>query len=440
MKVKNKKHLRTVFKNKKKELFALLFFVGIFCAAYFYLHAQTLSVGQNPIQDICEDRSHLAVTGKNYAFNEKQEKAYEEEQKKQEEKRAQKKESQQLNEPLEVTTEQPVTRLETKDRKNVMSQEMVASETVFGNQGEANIQDNFSDHKGNAETTEEGTNESPTEEEKKTETGEEAGEEGKGEEPDKEEESKLPVITCDLEEGQIVRGTFLGFTVHAISYRKEVLDAFHLTVTVNGSKLYSSGTQNGTVSYRTSQELRDGENEIVITAVDKEGYTTQQSYHVLVNAEEEKTEGGTVRVQGKAEVLGLGTIFDEQVPFYEGENLPYVIDRAFKQAGITYRYTGTFDYGFYLQRVYLQGITQGYQIPNPILEKLEAENCSWVGFEKDSLGEKDFYYWSGWLYRMDGYFPEGLSSVAAEDGSVVEILFSLNNGAEYNGTWFSGVW
>ena len=218
------------------------------------------------------------------------------------------------------------------------------------------------------------------------------------------------------------------------------LGAFDISVTVNGSKIYSSGNQDGTVSYRTSQSLRDGQNEVTIQATDDEGYTATKTYTVVVNSEQQQKEGGTMRVTLRADVLSLGVIFDETVVFYEGENLPYVVDRAFKQAGIVYSYSGTFDYGFYLQRIYKTGVTDGYVIPGPILDKLEEENASWVGYEKDSLGEKDFYYWSGWVYRLDGYFPDGFSAIPAEDGSEIEILFTLNNGNEYDGTWFNGDW
>ena len=142
----------------------------------------------------------------------------------------------------------------------------------------------------------------------------------------KEEESKLPEIICSLTEGQVVSGSFLGFTVQATTYKKEPLSSFYVTVKVNGKKLYSSGTQHNVISYRTSQELQDGSNEISVTATDKEGNTATKNYHVTVRKEEAQVEGGTMRVKLQADVLGLGTIFNEKVVFYEGENLPYVVN------------------------------------------------------------------------------------------------------------------
>lgn len=393
--------------------------LGAVFAAAMFLHSKDYLTGKNPISGMNKDRSHIPVTGKNYTLNYEQEEEYEQEKA---EKQEQIRQKPQELESIEETVEQseqpksPITEAEGNDEKNP-----------------SDTQGSGTDGTENGNGTEEGGT--------GTGGGEGAGEGSDGEQTGGEDEiSKLPVITCSLTEGQNVSGMFLGFTVEAVSYKKVQLDAFYLTVTVNGRKLYSSGNQNGVVSYRTSQELQDGSNEVVITAVDKEGYTATKTYHVFVNADEEKKEGGTMRVALRADVLGLGTIFDESVVFYEGENLPYVIDRAFKQAGVTYRHAGTFDYGFYLQRVYRAGITNGYRIPDPILQKLEEENCSWTGCEMDSIGEHDFYYWSGWVYFMDGYSSGGLSTVPAEDGSVIELLFTLNNGAEYNGTWFSGNW
>lgn len=413
-------------------LFSMTLLFGALFAASAYLKYQTPFVGENPIVGICEKRSHIPVTGKDHTFSDRQEN----EEKKQEESQEEKKPvSKQMSEVLEVKREKSSSFPKKESSlSSFLNESSGSSANETGIDGEGETEGTNGSNHGNGGTGEAAEDSKQEPEETPPKEPEDETESTEG------ELSKLPIVTCSLEEGQRVSGTFLGFTVHAVTYRNVSLDAFQLKVTVNGNKLYSSGNQNGTVSYRTSQELQDGENEIVITATDKEGYMTQKTYHVVVNADEEKKEGGTMRVQLKAEVLGLGTLFDERVTCYEGENLPYVIDRAFRQAGVMYHYTGTFDYGFYLQRVYRQSVTDGYQIPAPIIQKLEEENCSWVGFEKDSLGEKDFYYWSGWVYRMDGYFPEGLSSVPAEDGSVVEILFSLNNGAEYNGTWFLGMW
>ncbi len=384
--------------------------VLIFTAVACYLIAQEEDHGRNPIDGINENRSYIPVTGQDYSLNYEQENAYLEE----EQRRA---------EAIEEKIQQQTDRTDSQDNSEPQDENNL-SEDQGGNQ---------SGGQGSGSADEGGGN--------GTGGGSGAGEGEDGENIGGDQDiSRLPVIICSLTDGQTIDGAFLSFTVRATSYKNVQLGAFDISVTVNGSKIYSSGNQDGTVSYRTSQSLRDGQNEVTIQATDDEGYTATKTYTVVVNSDQQQKEGGTMRVTLRADVLSLGVIFDETVVFYEGENLPYVVDRAFKQAGIVYSYSGTFDYGFYLQRIYKTGVTDGYVIPGPILDKLEEENASWVGYEKDSLGEKDFYYWSGWVYRLDGYFPDGFSAIPAEDGSEIEILFTLNNGNEYDGTWFNGDW
>lgn len=384
--------------------------VLIFAAAACYLTAQVEDHGRDPIDGINGNRSYIPVTGQGYSLNYEQENAYLEE----EQRRA---------EAIEEKIQQQPDRTDSQDNSEPQDENNL-SEDQGGN---------HSGGQGSGSADEGGGN--------GTGGGSGAGEGEDGENIGGDQDiSRLPVIICSLTDGQTIDGAFLSFTVRATSYKNVQLGAFDISVTVNGSKIYSSGNQDGTVSYRTSQSLRDGQNEVTIQATDDEGYTATKTYTVVVNSDQQQKEGGTMRVTLRADVLSLGVIFDETVVFYEGENLPYVVDRAFKQAGIVYSYSGTFDYGFYLQRIYKTGVTDGYVIPGPILDKLEEENASWVGYEKDSLGEKDFYYWSGWVYRLDGYFPDGFSAIPAEDGSEIEILFTLNNGNEYDGTWFYGDW
>lgn len=384
--------------------------VLIFTAVACYLIAQEEDHGRDPIDGINENRSYIPVTGQDYSLNYEQENAYLEEE-------------QQRAEAIEEKIQQQTDRTDSQDNSEPQDENNL-SEDQGGN---------HSGGQGSGSADEGGGN--------GTGGGSGAGEGEDGENIGGDQDiSRLPVIICSLTDGQTIDGAFLSFTVRATSYKNVQLGAFDISVTVNGSKIYSSGNQDGTVSYRTSQSLRDGQNEVTIQATDDEGYTATKTYTVVVNSDQQQKEGGTMRVTLRADVLSLGVIFDETVVFYEGENLPYVVDRAFKQAGIVYSYSGTFDYGFYLQRIYKTGVTDGYVIPGPILDKLEEENASWVGYEKDSLGEKDFYYWSGWVYRLDGYFPDGFSAIPAEDGSEIEILFTLNNGNEYDGTWFYGDW
>ena len=413
--MKNKRYLKKVFLWCGVLGMILIFFAG----SVLFLYAQKQIVGENPIKGMNENFSHMPVTGKNYTLNYQQEQEYI-------------KEEEQRESFIEQEAELPLESVDLKETDK--NQNIIVSNPGVGSGNNENgNSENGNSENGNGQSSGGGEGNGDLD------NGSGEGEQGENTGGD-DEYSKLPTIICSLTDGQEISGAFLSFTVEAISYKQVQLNSFCLNVTVNGNQLYSSGEQNGVISYRTSEELQEGSNEVIITAVDKEGYTSTKNYYVNVNSGGERPEGGTMRVSLRADVLGLGTIMDETVTFYEGENLPYVVDRAFQQSGISYSHSGTFDYGFYLQRIYLAGITNGYQIPQPIQQKLEEENCSFMGYESDSPGERDFYAWAGWVYRLDGYFPDGFSTLPAGDGSEIEILFTLNNGAEYNGTWFTGNW
>ncbi len=418
---------------KKNYVYLIIIFVLLisFAAIATYIHSLEIDRGTDPICALNEKRSYVAVTGEGYILGDNQEKEYKQEENKREEQNKIQSLSKPLNDNSNIQeTGNKDTDINSDDGDSIEADEDPKEDENLAESGDAG-DDEAS--QGDKDSDEDGGNTSGGGQ------GEGSGEEGDNTGGDQ-ENSKLPAITCSLTDGEKIDGNLLSFTVKAVSYKKEILDSFDVKVTVNGSKIYSSGSQNGKISYRTTQNLRNGNNEVIITAEDSEGNSATKIFTIVIDTSGEMKKGGTMRVSLCADVIGIGNLFDVNVDFYEGENLPYVIDRAFKKAGISYTYGGTFDYGFYLNRIFSAGITDGYVIPESIMKKLKDENCSWVGYETDSLGEKDFYYYSGWMYKMDGVFRDGFSTIPAEDGSEIIILFTLNLGKEYNGEWFSGDW
>ncbi|MDD7719173.1 MAG: hypothetical protein PUJ11_06720 [Eubacteriaceae bacterium] len=406
-----------ISKNRILIIIGIALFAVILGSALF-IKSGTEDHGAYPLDGVNDKRSYIALTGEKYNLTEEQEQQYLLEEKKREERIEEKKRD-----------EKPVKEEYKPDDKDKPDDIIEDG-------------DNTSDEPGGEPTDD------PAEEPE--DPGENSGGDDPGEEEPEtpaddpgvsdEEESKRPTIICSLRDGETIDGAFLSFTVKGISYKNMVLGSGDIAVKLNGSKIYSSGQNNGIISYRTSENLNDGENEVVITAVDKDGNQATARYNVIINKEGPREEAGTMRVTLSADVLSLGTFFDVEVLFYEGENLPYVVDRAFQQAGMRYSHAGRFDYGFYLDRVYMTGITEGYRIPDAIQEKLDQEGITSMGFDNDSLGEKDFYEHSGWMYMLDGVFTDGFSTKPAEDGSEINLIFTLNYGYEFDGTWFNGSW
>ena len=109
---------------------------------------------------------------------------------------------------------------------------------------------------------------------------------------------------------------------------------------------------------------------------------------------------------GKAELVpGDGVIFPAaQVTFYGGESVLDVLLREMKRKNIHMEYVNTPLY----QSAYIEGI--------------------------NNLYEFDFGERSGWMYRVNGWFPSyGCSRYSLQDGDTVEWVYTCDLGADVGG-------
>lgn len=135
--------------------------------------------------------------------------------------------------------------------------------------------------------------------------------------------------------------------------------------------------------------------------------------------------------------LGQGFIMEPQrVPYYKGENLAKVLDRALTSIGREYEYTRSLEDGFYLAAVEDPDRPSiGTTIPSYILDmwaaaKAVSPNIKGIAHtdtrDPDYLGEFDYYKQSGWMYSVNNSFPPvGAAAANAANGLVVRWQFSL---------------
>lgn len=135
--------------------------------------------------------------------------------------------------------------------------------------------------------------------------------------------------------------------------------------------------------------------------------------------------------------LGQGFIMEPQrVPYYKGENLAKVLDRALTSIGREYEYTRSLEDGFYLAAVEDPDRPSiGTTIPSYILDmwaaaKAVSPNIKPIAHtdtsDPDFLGEFDYYSQSGWMISVNNSFPPvGAAAISAADGLVVRWQFSL---------------
>lgn len=146
---------------------------------------------------------------------------------------------------------------------------------------------------------------------------------------------------------------------------------------------------------------------------------------------------GYVVVSVEKLTLGQGFILEPQrVPYYAGENLAQVLDRALASVGRGYQYARSLTDGFYLSAAedpnrpsiadtipaYIRNMWAAAKAANPGTKPIAYTDTN----EPEYLGEFDYYEQSGWMYSLNDSFPPvGASATSAADGLVVRWQFTL---------------
>lgn len=371
---------------------SLLLLTAFMAALFLALTSQVQAVPDNPIDGINMKRSQQLVVGKGFTIDRKQEQTRKKEEKK---KQQQKQEASHRKE----------------DKGNVRIQKnqeaLARSDTDSGQKPEGG------------------------------QTGNEAESPADSREPDPEEKEdpSLPTIETSLTNKEETAIGYKGFWVKASDRKKRAIDSSGLQVTINDEKIYRSGEDGKKVQY--GGEIREGENTIRITAEDSEGKSRTLLYLIYGRADRAEETEGTVTVTIEAGTIGKGTILGPvSTDVTVNKPFPYALDKLLKEKGISYDSGGSFKNGFYLKRIYKNGITSGFQLPAELEQKLEDKGYTTTGHKEDSLGEKDFTTESGWMYQVNGAAPgQGMSGYTPKDGDNVRIRFTLWQGKDLGGQW-----
>lgn len=255
-------------------------------------------------------------------------------------------------------------------------------------------------------------------------------------------ENKYPTVyaqvevgdtVINLENGLVFKNPDIITNITALSYDNEQLHYNNFTVSVNGTTLpmhsYQTGYWFGYDTYLT----KEGENTITVTVSDYDGYAVTKSWRVYY-------EPGNVKVtiSVEATTVGLGYLIPPTVVEVPGgtsvmEILTALLDRY----GYTYNTNG----GTYLSNISKPGICNGYGIDPELMELIleDGMDATGQGYDPkpssmDSLGEFDFYRWSGWMYSYNGKYPGyGMNVCKPQDGAVIRLRFTLALGKDIGG-------
>lgn len=264
---------------------------------------------------------------------------------------------------------------------------------------------------------------------------------GQAEKPNKPDPPKPDVVDKEAPsvETKLVDQTvksFISFKARGWDYQKNYIDLQHLKVTVNGKRLYSSGTQGSTnkwAQYTATIEdnvLRQGKNTIKITVTDPEnGKSASLTRTITCNSNAKEEVEGKIRFSLEAHDIGKGYLIAPMYVEVPSEKpLSYTVNKVLREHNYIPDSDGSLGIGFYLKRVKKANITAGYKIPDDLQKKMEEAGVevNTDSIYKDSLGQKDFTRDSGWVYTVNGSsLNQGMNAYRPKDGDEIRVMFTL---------------
>ncbi len=256
-----------------------------------------------------------------------------------------------------------------------------------------------------------------------------------------------PTITTTLEDGMTYGTKKITFDVFA---KDKDGNKIASSVTNNGEKVDVNWDDSEKTSF--TMTFTEYENNIVITATDGK-YTTELTlkiYYVKSPA--------TFTFSMDAFGIGCGyiveptliTLDDETVKkieeyfgYDEGhleDNLraSHVLIYELSLYDITVQYTGQIESSFYMASI--KGFYHENNIPDNLLAVLEENGFSVDDSEpmdNNCLGEFDYTYGSGWMYEVNGVYPNvGFADYYIQNNDVMRVSFTLAYGGDLANSFF----
>lgn len=254
-------------------------------------------------------------------------------------------------------------------------------------------------------------------------------------------EDRQPTIIAQVEADGTVIGLTNGLTmktpdlivlVDGHSYTGKQLYSNNYTVSVNGMVVPAPVSQSGSKFGYSTYLSNEGANTITITATDADGYSATRSWTVYYE------EGSvTVTVSVEATTVGLGyLVAPTEVTVPGGTDAWTVVQQVLTENGYTVSGSGS-----YLSAIQRSGICSGWSIDPELMGRIIEDNMDELGagmdprpYSMDSLGEFDFYRYSGWMYSYNGSYPGyGFNVCKPQDGSVIRVRYTLAMGKDIGG-------
>lgn len=244
-----------------------------------------------------------------------------------------------------------------------------------------------------------------------------------------------PKLITDLKTDTRVKGDIKTINVWPTSASGERIRGKNVLVKVNGAAVPFTWDDSVKTSYKL--ELKPGENNVSIKIWDNDGRTITENF--VVHSEQIEDNGiiGQATISLEASTLGIKYLIPPtKVDIHKGEKGSFILDQFLRNHGFTYSHTGTLASNFYLKDISKPGMLQKLRIPDDLWALVEkhSTHSDRNDYSVNSLGEFDFANGSGWMYSINGNYPNyGFSDAYFLDGDVVRIRYTLHYGKDING-------
>ncbi|BBF41655.1 hypothetical protein lbkm_0335 [Lachnospiraceae bacterium KM106-2] len=252
---------------------------------------------------------------------------------------------------------------------------------------------------------------------------------------DESDDSLAPKLITDLKDHSTVTGNIRTFYIKPVDHNGERIYGDNVTVTCNGSPVKYTWDDSTKTSYKLT--LKSGENIVIIVIKDSENRKKTTTFHITCNCKQDGDVIGTATFSIEATTIGLGYLIPPtKVELHQGEKATYVLDQLLKKNNFTYQKNGTSEASFYLSALEKENLVVNPSIPNDLKEHLEKAHISLDldSYQKNKLGEMDFTPQSGWMYSVNGDYPNyGFADCYLTDGDVIRIRYTLALGRDIGG-------
>ena len=253
----------------------------------------------------------------------------------------------------------------------------------------------------------------------------------------------LPTIQSsldDITDGKVTNSP-LSFMVYATDYQGNGIAPSQVTAQCNGVEYSQLWGDSGQVSYSVDL-LENSWNTIVVSATDKDGNNLEKAYSIFYEPAQAEV-AGTVTLSVEATTVGIGNLIGPmQVEFTQGQRLSELLVQVLEENGFTAEYTGNLDSEFYLSHITADGwnFMDAWQVPEDLeahlyeINEMSAKPVYPYSYYPNSLGEFDLCSGSGWMYCVNGAYPNfSMANCTLQDGDEIRIRFTLYYGADIGG-------